>query len=147
VSPFRNHASISFKVLCPDTLLFSLNQLVDSLTGLERIRTTPIPFSYSIHLWVVTVIYCFALVSPMSGNLTTGETQAYVSPTFLCTYHLTSYSIATSASANLAYPEMANDSGNCHFGIHILWVPCRRRGDRKCVFHHSVILTSFHQSY
>ncbi|KAK7062644.1 Glycine--tRNA ligase 1, mitochondrial [Paramarasmius palmivorus] len=44
-----------------NTLLFALNQLVDSLTGLERIRTTPIPFSYSIHLWVVTVIYCFAL--------------------------------------------------------------------------------------
>ncbi|KAK1230952.1 hypothetical protein PQX77_005926 [Marasmius sp. AFHP31] len=44
-----------------NTLLLSLNQLVDSLTGLERILTTPIPFSYSIHLWVVTLIYCFAL--------------------------------------------------------------------------------------
>ncbi|THU99024.1 UPF0187-domain-containing protein [Dendrothele bispora CBS 962.96] len=42
-------------------LVFALNQLVDSLTGLEHILTTPIPFSYSIHLWVVTVIYCFAL--------------------------------------------------------------------------------------
>ncbi|KAI3610776.1 UPF0187-domain-containing protein [Moniliophthora roreri] len=49
------------KLLCPDTLILALNQLVDSLTGLERIRTTPIPFSYSIHLWVVTIIYCFAL--------------------------------------------------------------------------------------
>ncbi|KAF8066963.1 Bestrophin, RFP-TM, chloride channel-domain-containing protein [Lyophyllum atratum] len=44
-----------------NTLLQSLNQLVDALTGLERILTTPIPFSYSIHLWVVTVIYCFFL--------------------------------------------------------------------------------------
>ncbi|ESK91588.1 UPF0187-domain-containing protein [Moniliophthora roreri MCA 2997] len=44
-----------------NTLILALNQLVDSLTGLERIRTTPIPFSYSIHLWVVTIIYCFAL--------------------------------------------------------------------------------------
>ncbi|KAK1216396.1 hypothetical protein PQX77_021010 [Marasmius sp. AFHP31] len=44
-----------------NTLLLSLNQLVESLTGLERILTTPIPFSYSIHLWVVTHIYCFAL--------------------------------------------------------------------------------------
>ncbi|TFK68071.1 UPF0187-domain-containing protein [Pluteus cervinus] len=44
-----------------NSLLSSLNQLVDSLTGLERILTTPIPFSYSIHLWVVTIIYCFAL--------------------------------------------------------------------------------------
>ncbi|KAF9044355.1 Bestrophin, RFP-TM, chloride channel-domain-containing protein [Panaeolus papilionaceus] len=42
-------------------LLASLNQLVDSLTGLERILTTPIPFSYSIHLWVVTLLYCLAL--------------------------------------------------------------------------------------
>ncbi|KAJ7595691.1 Bestrophin, RFP-TM, chloride channel-domain-containing protein [Mycena floridula] len=42
-------------------LLNSLNMLVDSLTGLERILTTPIPFSYSIHLWVVTVLYCLAL--------------------------------------------------------------------------------------
>ena len=32
--------------LVVDTLLASLNQLVDSLTGLERILTTPIPFSY-----------------------------------------------------------------------------------------------------
>ncbi|THU99022.1 UPF0187-domain-containing protein [Dendrothele bispora CBS 962.96] len=44
-----------------NTLILALNQLVDSLTGLERILTTPIPFSYSIHLWVVTTIYCFAL--------------------------------------------------------------------------------------
>ncbi|PPQ98587.1 hypothetical protein CVT26_013770 [Gymnopilus dilepis] len=42
-------------------LLGSLNQLVDSLTGLERILTTPIPFSYAIHLWVVTALYCLAL--------------------------------------------------------------------------------------
>ena len=42
-------------------LLNSLLSLTDSLTGLERILTTPIPFSYSIHLWAVTVIYCLAL--------------------------------------------------------------------------------------
>ncbi|KAL0959299.1 hypothetical protein HGRIS_014563 [Hohenbuehelia grisea] len=42
-------------------LLASLNQLVDGLTGLERILTTPIPFSYSIHLWTVTTIYCLLL--------------------------------------------------------------------------------------
>ncbi|KZP32152.1 UPF0187-domain-containing protein [Athelia psychrophila] len=44
-----------------NALLGALNQLVDSLTGLERILTTPIPFSYSIHLWTVTMIYCLAL--------------------------------------------------------------------------------------
>ncbi|KAF8154747.1 Bestrophin, RFP-TM, chloride channel-domain-containing protein [Crassisporium funariophilum] len=58
-------ASLQNRKICdvPTTnvLLASLNQLVDSLTGLERILTTPIPFSYSIHLWVVTVVYCLAL--------------------------------------------------------------------------------------
>ncbi|KAG1734207.1 Bestrophin, RFP-TM, chloride channel-domain-containing protein [Suillus paluster] len=42
-------------------LLATTNQLVDALTGLERILTTPIPFSYSIHLWLVTLVYCLAL--------------------------------------------------------------------------------------
>ncbi|KAI0300548.1 Bestrophin, RFP-TM, chloride channel-domain-containing protein, partial [Multifurca ochricompacta] len=42
-------------------LLATVSQLVDALTGLERILTTPIPFSYSIHLWSVTVVYCFFL--------------------------------------------------------------------------------------
>ncbi|KAF9004543.1 Bestrophin, RFP-TM, chloride channel-domain-containing protein [Cyathus striatus] len=44
-----------------NALLAALSQLVDSLTGLERILTTPIPFSYSIHLWLVTIIYCISL--------------------------------------------------------------------------------------
>ena len=35
--------------------------LTNSLTDLERILTTPIPFSYWVHLWTVTVIYCMAL--------------------------------------------------------------------------------------
>jgi len=35
--------------------------MTDALTGLERILTTPIPFSYRIHLWLVTIIYCLAL--------------------------------------------------------------------------------------
>ncbi|KAG2004548.1 hypothetical protein CC2G_003097 [Coprinopsis cinerea AmutBmut pab1-1] len=39
----------------------NLTLLVDSLTGLERILTTPVPFSYSIHLWVTTIIYCLTL--------------------------------------------------------------------------------------
>lgn len=42
-------------------MLNSLNALVDSLTGLERILTTPIPFSFSVHLWTVTLVYCAAL--------------------------------------------------------------------------------------
>jgi len=42
-------------------LMNTLTSLVDALTGLERILTTPIPFSYSVHLWLVTIIYCFFL--------------------------------------------------------------------------------------
>ncbi|EJD07947.1 UPF0187-domain-containing protein [Fomitiporia mediterranea MF3/22] len=42
-------------------LIGSVNQLTDALTGLERILTTPIPFSYSIHLWLVVIIYNLAL--------------------------------------------------------------------------------------
>ncbi|OAX33196.1 hypothetical protein K503DRAFT_786669 [Rhizopogon vinicolor AM-OR11-026] len=42
-------------------LLGTLGQLVDALTGLERILTTPLPFSYCIHLWLVTLVYCLAL--------------------------------------------------------------------------------------
>ncbi|KAF8593802.1 UPF0187-domain-containing protein, partial [Ceratobasidium sp. AG-I] len=44
-----------------NTLLLGLNQLVDSLSGLERILTTPIPFSYGIHLWTVCLFYVFFL--------------------------------------------------------------------------------------
>lgn len=42
-------------------LYATLNQLMDALTGLERILTTPIPFSYSLHLWMVTMVYCATL--------------------------------------------------------------------------------------
>ncbi|KAI0254550.1 Bestrophin, RFP-TM, chloride channel-domain-containing protein [Lactifluus subvellereus] len=50
-------------------LLAALNQLVDALTGLERILTTPIPFSYSTHLWTVTLVYCFFLPFQLWGTL------------------------------------------------------------------------------
>jgi len=50
-------------------LLNTVLSLTDSLTGLERILTTPIPFSYSIHLWVVTVFYCLALPFQILGPL------------------------------------------------------------------------------
>jgi predicted membrane chloride channel (bestrophin family) len=59
-------------------LLNSLLALTDSLTGLERILTTPIPFSYSIHLWAVTVIYClflpFQILTTMSWITIPGTT-------------------------------------------------------------------------
>ncbi|KAJ7069973.1 Bestrophin, RFP-TM, chloride channel-domain-containing protein [Mycena amicta] len=52
-----------------NTLLASLNQLVDALTGLERILTTPVPYSYSIHLWTVTTLYCLALPSQIVSTM------------------------------------------------------------------------------
>ncbi|RXW20398.1 hypothetical protein EST38_g5457 [Candolleomyces aberdarensis] len=52
-----------------NALLAALLQLGDSLSGLESILTTPIPFSYSIHLWVVTVIYCLVLPLQIWGKL------------------------------------------------------------------------------
>jgi ion channel-forming bestrophin family protein len=39
----------------------SLGQMVDALTGLERILQTPIPFSYAVHLWTVTLVWLIAL--------------------------------------------------------------------------------------
>ncbi|KAK7052508.1 Bestrophin, RFP-TM, chloride channel-domain-containing protein [Favolaschia claudopus] len=52
-----------------NTLLTSLNNLVDALTGLERILTTPIPFSYSVHLWIITAIYCLCLPSQIVSTM------------------------------------------------------------------------------
>ncbi|KZV77661.1 UPF0187-domain-containing protein [Peniophora sp. CONT] len=43
------------------SLMASIQQLIDALTGLERVQTTPIPFSYSFHIWIVTLVYCFFL--------------------------------------------------------------------------------------
>jgi len=48
-------------VATTNQLLAALNNLVDALTGLERILTTPIPFSYSAHLWITTTLYVGAL--------------------------------------------------------------------------------------
>ncbi|CAE6451650.1 unnamed protein product, partial [Rhizoctonia solani] len=44
-----------------NTLLLGLNQLVESLSGLERILTTPIPFSYGSQLWTSCFLYLILL--------------------------------------------------------------------------------------
>ncbi|KAF9450845.1 UPF0187-domain-containing protein [Macrolepiota fuliginosa MF-IS2] len=58
-------AAIQHRQVCDantiSSLLAALNLLVESLTGLERILTTPMPFSYETHLWSVTAIYCTVL--------------------------------------------------------------------------------------
>ncbi|KAG8743272.1 hypothetical protein FRC11_013917, partial [Ceratobasidium sp. 423] len=40
-----------------NTLLLGLNQLVDSLSGLERVLASPIPFSYGAQLWTSCFLY------------------------------------------------------------------------------------------
>jgi putative membrane protein len=53
------------KGLISDIILAMLDQnvqqLVDYLGGCERINTTPLPFSYMVHLRRVMIIYCFTL--------------------------------------------------------------------------------------
>uniref|UniRef100_D8QJA6 Uncharacterized protein n=1 Tax=Schizophyllum commune (strain H4-8 / FGSC 9210) TaxID=578458 RepID=D8QJA6_SCHCM len=66
-----------------NTMIAALNQLVDSLTGLERILTTPIPFSYSIHLWVVLILYCLALPIQIWHYLTWVTIPATIIITFI----------------------------------------------------------------
>jgi ion channel-forming bestrophin family protein len=43
------------------TLDLNVQTLVDALGGCERIRNTPLPFAYTIHLRRALVIYCFTL--------------------------------------------------------------------------------------
>jgi len=52
-----------------NALLTQLNTLVNCLTGLERILTTPIPSSYRIHIWVILCIYLLALPSQIVKEL------------------------------------------------------------------------------
>ncbi|WOO83045.1 UPF0187 protein [Vanrija pseudolonga] len=42
-------------------LFGAINQLTDALANLERILTTPIPWSFNAHIWEVSWIYCLAL--------------------------------------------------------------------------------------
>ncbi|KAJ7035219.1 UPF0187-domain-containing protein [Mycena alexandri] len=98
-----------------NTLLASLNNLVDALTGLERILTTPIPFSYSIHLWVVTTIYCLAL--PSQIILTMG--WATIPATILLTFIFFGFLVAGEEIENpFGYDK--NDLNLDHFTHNII---------------------------
>lgn len=50
-----------------NSLLFSLQQMSEALVGLERILTTPIPWSYNAHIWEVTWVYCLLLPFQLYG--------------------------------------------------------------------------------
>jgi len=46
-----------------DSMLAGINVFTDTLAHLERILTTPIPFSYQAHIYEVSWLYCLLLVS------------------------------------------------------------------------------------
>lgn len=50
--------------------LFEHTKLLwDANVGLERIQTTPIPFSYSVHLWTITLLYLLLLPFQLVDSL------------------------------------------------------------------------------
>ncbi|AZB73552.1 bestrophin family protein [Synechococcus elongatus] len=46
-----------------------LNGLIDCLGGCERIRNTPMPLAYSVHLKQLMLIYCFTMPLQLVGSL------------------------------------------------------------------------------
>ena len=50
------------------SLLAALSQLSEALSGLERILTTPIPFSYNAHVWEVTWVCCSVFPFQLYGS-------------------------------------------------------------------------------
>ncbi|WRT70022.1 uncharacterized protein IL334_007015 [Kwoniella shivajii] len=50
-----------------NSLLATLSIMSESLSNLERILTTPIPWSYNAHIWEVTWIYCLVLPFQLYG--------------------------------------------------------------------------------
>lgn len=48
-------------------MLNTLLSLSEALASLERILTTPIPWSYSAHIWEITYIYCLLLPFQLEG--------------------------------------------------------------------------------
>ena len=50
-----------------NNLLLVITNISDALSSLERILTTPIPWSYNAHIWEVTYIYCLLLPFQLYG--------------------------------------------------------------------------------
>ncbi|KAI9633770.1 Bestrophin, RFP-TM, chloride channel-domain-containing protein [Dioszegia hungarica] len=50
-----------------NSLLAPIQQMAEALVGLERILTTPIPWSYNAHIWEVTWVYCLLLPFQLYG--------------------------------------------------------------------------------
>lgn len=50
-----------------NALLAAVQSMSDALISLERILTTPIPWSYNAHIWEVTWVYCLLLPFQLYG--------------------------------------------------------------------------------
>ena len=100
---------ISFYLLFfVDLLILSVNQLTDALTGLERILTTPIPFSYvfvQAYFPVSILMWCFLQVldPPVVGD-------DHLQP--------------RAAVPDLSDSAVVDDPCEWDCVLHILWVPC-----------------------
>ncbi|KAJ3412455.1 hypothetical protein HDV05_000709 [Chytridiales sp. JEL 0842] len=57
-------------------MLNSISALVDSLTSFERIRTSPIPFAYSIHLKQTLLLYLLSLPFQLAPSIFWGNIPA-----------------------------------------------------------------------
>ncbi|KZV95629.1 UPF0187-domain-containing protein [Exidia glandulosa HHB12029] len=66
---FRAQQSRGVDGLIIANLFEHLKQLLDANVGLERIQTTPIPFSYSVHLWTITLLYLALLPFQLVDSL------------------------------------------------------------------------------
>ena len=68
----------------------ALSGLTDALSSLERIRTSPIPMAYSIHLKHCLFIYLLAIPFQVGARLGTLR-----SPCLLCSLDMLEYSVST----------------------------------------------------
>lgn len=50
-----------------NNLILAIANMSDALASLERILTTPIPWSYNAHIWEVTYVYCLLLPFQLYG--------------------------------------------------------------------------------
>ncbi|KAG0694488.1 Bestrophin, RFP-TM, chloride channel-domain-containing protein [Suillus ampliporus] len=90
----------------------TLNQLVDALTGLERILTTPIPVSYATHLRMVTVVYCGTLPFQLWSTLKWLTIPASVIASFIF------FGFVVAGEEIESYDK--NDLDMCHFVQNII---------------------------
>ena len=101
------HRAIRLTVLLA-LLMNQITTLTDALSGLERILTTPIPVSYSFHLWSVSILYVGSLVRipPPADIYSRIMSQPY-----------------STAVSTLGQPTLGDHSSHDACCFYILWLP------------------------